>query len=132
MVKCFAQEHKRTSRIGRDSNSRPSGRASDSLTTPPRRSTLVHILVYLFILSCIFIFIKLSYLFIYLNIHILLDYNSPAVLCRSDAVRVRRRRGVRAAQLQQHVSDGRVRLDGARLQSLPALLHGPEHLWRDG
>ena len=37
MIKCFAQEHERTSRIGRDSNARPSGRASDSLTTPPRR-----------------------------------------------------------------------------------------------
>ena len=39
LVKCFAQEHERASRIGRDSNARPSGRASDSLTTPPGRPT---------------------------------------------------------------------------------------------
>ena len=31
----FAQEHKRTSRIGRNSNARPPGRSFDSLTTPP-------------------------------------------------------------------------------------------------
>ena len=31
-MKCFAQEHERTSRIGRDSNARQSGRASDLLS----------------------------------------------------------------------------------------------------